>query len=232
MDRIVIDDIPFNVDEKGLSQVLGIQPDSIHASEFSKIMKEARLVAKPKAAFAMATVNIAGENTIDISGVLFTSRVLRVNLDKAGIVFPFVATCGTELDRWSRNIKDMLHSFWVDTIMLIALSCALNHLGEYLKERLGESVKLSTMNPGSLNDWPLEEQANLFLLLGNCAPTIGATLTESMLIRPLKSVSGIQFVSEDSFINCSLCPRQECPLRRAVYDDSLYAANYINDCIQ
>lgn len=228
MDRIVLDDLPFDVDEKGLSEVLGIQPDSDHASEFSKIMEEARSLAKPKAAFAVATANMAGEDTVEIGGVYFTSRVLRVNLDKAGIVFPFVATCGTEIDGWSRNIKDMLHRFWADTIMLMALGCALNHLGAYLKERLGESAKLSSMNPGSLEDWPLQQQANLFLLLGNCAPAIGAELTESLFMHPLKSVSGIQFVSEEGFINCSLCPRQECPLRRAVYNESLYAAKYIN----
>lgn len=228
MDRIVLDHIPFDVDEKDLSRVLGIQRDSIHASEFSKIMEEARSLAKPKAAFAVATATPAGENTVEIGGVLFTSRVLRINLDKAGIVFPFVATCGTELDEWSLNIKDMLQTFWADAIMLMALGCALNHLRAYLKERLGESAKLASMNPGSLDDWPLEEQANLFSLLGNCAPAIGIVLNESMLIRPLKSISGIQFVSEEGFVNCSLCPRQECPLRRAVYNKGLYAAKYIN----
>jgi len=54
--------------------------------------------------------------------------------------------------------------------------------------------------------------------LGDSAKAIGTRLTEKMVIQPLKSVSGIQFVSEEGFVNCSLCPRQGCPSRRAPYD--------------
>jgi hypothetical protein len=43
-----------------------------------------------------------------------------------------------------------------------------------------------------------------------------------MVIRPLKSVSGISFVSEKGFTNCSLCPRERCPTRRAEYNADLY----------
>jgi len=47
-----------------------------------------------------------------------------------------------------------------------------------------------------------------------------------MVIQPLKSVSGIQFVSEEGFVNCSLCPRENCPGRRADYDAGLYDVRY------
>jgi hypothetical protein len=154
--------------------------------------------------------------------------VLRVNLDGSGIVFPFIATCGLELDDWSKKNRDMLRFFWVDTIMLMALGCAINHLNTYLKQKLGENAALSAMNPGSLEDWPIEEQVPLFSLLGDCSEAIGMRLTAQMVIQPLKSVSGILFVSEESFQNCSLCPRQACPLRRAAYNKSLYAEKYTN----
>jgi hypothetical protein len=152
-----------------------------------------------------------------ISGVPFTSRVLRVNLEHAGIIYPFVATCGIEIEEWSQKMNGMLHSFWADAIQLMALGSAVSRLEVYLKERL-ECAELSSMNPGSLADWPLAQQAPLFEVLGDAAEAIGVSLTESMVIRPLKSVSGIQFVSEEGFVNCRLCPREHCPGRRAPYD--------------
>jgi hypothetical protein len=226
LERIILDEISFEVDETGLLELLRLQPSSERASEFSQLMAEARLIAKPKAAFAVTTAQATDDRAVNIGGVQFTSRVLRVNLDSAGIVFPYIATCGLELDEWSRKNRDVLQSFWTDTIMLMALGCAVNHLNEYLKHKLGENVVLSAMNPGSLEDWPIEAQVPLFSLLGDCSATIGVRLTAQMSIRPLKSVSGILFVSEESFQNCSLCPRQACPLRRAVYNKNLYAEKY------
>jgi len=35
---------------------------------------------------------------------------------------------------------------------------------------------------------------------------------------PLKSGSGIWFPSESHYENCMLCPRTDCPNRRAPYD--------------
>ena len=226
MDRIILDKIPFEVDEKGLGELLRIQPGSRSADEFSMILDEGRLIARPKAAFTVTTAHLTGEDNIEIGNVRFTSRVLRINLDKAGVIYPFVATCGAELEEWSRSMSGMLHSFWADSIMLMALGCAVSCLETYLQERVGKDVLLSSMNPGSLVDWPLEEQAALFSLLGDAASAIGTGLNEKMVIHPLKSVSGIQFISEDGFVNCSMCPRLNCPSRRADFNVSLYDTKY------
>jgi hypothetical protein len=168
---------------------------------------------------------MAGDDSVAIGRVLFTSRILRVNLEKAGVVFPFVATCGTELEEWSSGLSGTLHAFWAENVMLLALGSAVARLEALLKERLGVQ-ELSTMNPGSLPDWPIEQQAPLFALLGDAAKAVGTRLTDSLVIRPLKSVSGISFMSEEGFRNCSLCPRERCPSRRAAYDAGLYRVRF------
>jgi hypothetical protein len=38
---------------------------------------------------------------------------------------------------------------------------------------------------------------------------------------PTKSVSGIFFPTETSYENCQLCPRENCPNRRAEYNKAL-----------
>jgi hypothetical protein len=72
-----------------------------------------------------------------------------------------------------------------------------------------------------LADWPIEEQAPLFKLLGDVETSIGVQLTDSLLMLPAKSISGIFFPTEISFISCQLCPRKRCESRKAKFDDKL-----------
>jgi hypothetical protein len=82
------------------------------------------------------------------------------------------------------------------------------------------------MNPGSLDDWPLSEQITLFQLLGNPLEAIGVDLTESMLMIPNQSVSGIRFETEENFTSCQLCPREICAYREAPFDRKLFEEKY------
>lgn len=220
-DIIILDEIPFTVEEKGLFELLKVRPGSRHAAELKEIFDKACTTARPKAAFAVVTVDDRSDDTVSVSGVRFKSRILALNLKDASVAYPFIATCGRELEEWSRGMTGTLHSFWADTIMLLALGCVMGHLEAYLKDRIG-NASLSSMNPGSLPDWPLEEQRPLFELIGGAAKIIGVGLTEKMVLLPLKSVSGIHFISEEGFTNCRLCPRERCPARREAYRAELY----------
>jgi hypothetical protein len=51
-------------------------------------------------------------------------------------------------------------------------------------------------------------------------------LTDSFLMVPNKSVSGLRFPTETSVENCQLCPREVCPGRRTPYDPKLYEQRY------
>jgi hypothetical protein len=75
------------------------------------------------------------------------------------------------------------------------------------------------MSPGSLEDWPITEQPKLFSLFGDTEKSIGVKLTASLLMIPRKSISGILFPSEEGFVSCRLCPRENCPSRKAEFDE-------------
>jgi hypothetical protein len=160
-----------------------------------------------------------------VEGVRFTSRVLRVNLDRAHRVFAFVATCGTELEAWYRAQSDLLRQFWAETIAEMALESILGVLRRHVVARF-RLQKLSSMTPGSLADWPLEQQPELFGLVGDVHRTIGVRLTEALLMVPTKSVSGLLFASETTFESCQLCPSERCLGRRAAYDSELYSRRF------
>ena len=77
------------------------------------------------------------------------------------------------------------------------------------------------MAPGSLEDWPITQQEELFSLFGKRETAIGVRLTEKCVMVPAKSISGILFPAEVKFESCQLCPRERCFRRRAPYDSSL-----------
>jgi hypothetical protein len=157
----------------------------------------------------------------------FVSKVLRANLDDVERVFPYVATCGPELDSIPVANDDLFGQFCRDTIKEMALHAAISHLVTHLK---GAYVldTLVSMNPGSgdINVWPIEQQKNLFAFFGDVQESIGVVLTDSCLMVPNKSVSGLLYPSEHGFQSCQLCHRQRCPNRRAPFDPHLWEERF------
>ena len=182
-------------------------------------------VARPKAICEVSYVDHKNEDSLDIGGVRFSSRVLRVNLDKAERVFPYVVTCGRELDEIEFSSQEFVKSYYLDQIKETVLTLARRYLGDYLKRKYALG-RVSRMAPGagSAEDWPITQQKELFAIFGGrekVEELIGVRLTDSYLMIPIKSVSGIFFPTEISFEACQLCPRERCVGRRAPYDPAL-----------
>jgi len=217
----VLNSIPVKLDLEAVLKQLHLRNESEYIEkEAREIIELVRPVAKPKAAYKVSYVDNKNGDSLDIDGVSFTSRVLRVNLDKIERIFPFVATCGRELEAITVPADDFIKGYCLDITKRLVLGSAVNYLKDYLTRNyaLGQ---LSHMNPGSLDDWPITQQKELFSILGNVKRTIGVELTERCLMRPLKSVSGIYFPTEIRFESCQLCPREGCMSRRAPYAPDL-----------
>jgi len=221
----ILRDIPFDPDIPRLMKRLRVKDGSASQAELYRMIETAHPIARPKAFFLLASVTDRGEDWVDIAGVRFHSRVLRVNLDGVHRVFPYLVTCGQELQEWADGIDDMLVGFWAEAVKEAALFCAVRALVEHLEERY-QPGEMASMSPGSLANWPIEEQQPLFRLFGEYAGNIGVRLTESMLMTPTKTVSGIRFTTRVAFESCQLCPREGCPGRRAIYDPALYDSHY------
>ncbi len=226
MENVVfLDGVHFKADGAALMRMLHIQEGSEDSRRLEELIREAEDIARPKVLYKVAYIDERGEDSVTIEGIQFTSRVLRVNLDQVYRVFPYVMTCGRELEDWSNNLEDFLERFWADKIMEAALACATRAFDAHFKENYHVGPTAS-MNPGSLEDWPITEQKSLFALLGDSFPKTGVELTESFLMLPVKSVSGIRFPTQTNYENCQLCPRQNCPGRRSPYDETLFERKY------
>lgn len=212
---------PFKINLDSLKSRLRMQDDDGYLNELTRLVAEAESVGKPKGFYKPVYIDAKGEDYVEIEGKRFTSRILRVNLEQAHRVFPYVSTCGTELEKWAKTIEDPLHQFWADAIKVEALTNAFDTMNKHLVQTFHPG-KSATMSPGSLSDWPITEQQYLFSLLGDTQEAIGVQLTESMLMIPTKSISGIRFPTEVDFESCQLCPREVCPGRRATYNSELF----------
>jgi hypothetical protein len=221
----ILDKIPFDPDMPWMIKKLRIKEGSAYHSEFAGLLDQARLIAQPKAFYQASLIDQRGEDWLDIDGVRFNSRVLCVNTEKSHRVFPYLATCGQELQVWADGFDDMLLNYWAEVVKEAALFCAIRALFEDMDTRYTPGHTAS-MSPGSLPDWPIQQQEPLFHLLNRFPDAVGVHLTESMLMIPTKSVSGIRFSTESDFESCQLCSREGCPGRRAVYDPHLYDSQY------
>jgi hypothetical protein len=171
----------------------------------------------PVVAFRAGFVDEKRNDGVVIDGVAFTSRVLRRNLEGVGRVFPFVLTLGRDIDGLIDASRDMLEKYLLDEIANLALREARRRFEGQLRSAFALE-KISYMAPGSLEDWPIEQQKPLFGLLPGVEAALGVRLTESLLMLPRKSISGIYFPSEANFFSCQLCPREHCDGRKARYD--------------
>jgi len=174
----------------------------------------------PEAAYRVCYVEARGVDWVVIDRVKFTSRVLPKNLSGVGRVFAFVLTLGPVFEEKLDAGDDLLKKYYLEEIGNLALRRARLGFERRLKKRFGLD-RVSCMSPGSLPDWPVDQQKQLFELMGDTEAALGVRLTESMLMLPRKSVSGIYFPSEVSFFSCQLCPRERCDGRKAPYDADL-----------
>jgi hypothetical protein len=211
------------VDRKTLMEQLRIPDDSDDAMEFDKLLELAVKIANPKAIYTEGFVEAKTEDELIINGVKFKSRVLRKNFNKVEKVFPFIATCGTELDQVKFDKNDFLRDYWWDTIKGYFLMKARKNLLSFLEKRFFLK-KTAVMSPGTGNYgiWHIEQQKELFSLIGDVEKLVGVKLTDSYLMIPNKSVSGILFSTEHDFNSCKVCRRENCPTRKSPFDGNLW----------
>jgi hypothetical protein len=217
----VLDEIPLTLAVEDVLQAMRARKVTPGLTKLvEELAARAREVGRPRALFTVSYVEILSDKSVSLDGRPFTSGVLRQLLDKVGRVFPFVATCGTELDDIDLPPNDLMASYCMDSIKMMAVQAARRHLQRHLIETYSLG-KLSRMAPGSLEDWPLQEQRPLFDLLGDVEGAIGVRLTDKFLMIPVKSISGVFFPTEVRFESCQLCSRRVCSGRRSPYDAQL-----------
>jgi hypothetical protein len=193
---------------------LRIAPGSPHEAGCRALIERAASIARPRAAWRDCRIDDRDGGAVIVGGTRLEGPLLTENLCDSGHAFPFIATAGADIERWASGFDDMLERYWADEIAGLALEYAVAALMEKLLSG-ADGKKISMLNPGSLPGWTIEGQRALFTIMEREARTLGVSLGENMMMRPLKSISGIMYFSESEFVNCSRCTRVDCHTRRA-----------------
>jgi len=219
----VLKDIPFELDADQVLSEAQSDPSMVDMDFLQEIMVKAREVAHPKAAFEVCYITGRRKTEVELGDVCLESPVLAYNLQDVERVFAYVATCGVEIDEAFSDVADILEKYWCEMVKTVLLRHANDFLVDHL-QRIYRMEKIASMNPGSgdASIWPIDQQRELFRLLGDVEEELGVHLTDSCLMMPNKSISGVIFPTEANFKNCQVCHRENCPSRRAPFDQKLW----------
>jgi hypothetical protein len=136
-------------------------------------------------------------------------------LQKSEYVALFVCTAGdifTELTRQFNNRGDMLEAYITDAIGSLTVEKAMDKVQFQLEKTVKKQGFRITnrYSPGYCN-WTVFGQKELFALLDKLP--VPVSLTESCLMKPVKSVSGVVGIGKDvrkSEYACAVCGDKNC----------------------
>jgi hypothetical protein len=159
------------------------------------------------------------DKTIEFEGVVFAVKpIIFRQIKDAEEVALFICTAGPEIgERSRRSMKegDLLRGYIYDVIGSEVVESAADRMQEELQRATGEMGKMITnrFSPGYCG-WDVAEQHKLFSFFRD--NFCGITLTESALMNPVKSVSGIIGIGRDvqyAPYQCHLCEDKNCLYR-------------------
>jgi hypothetical protein len=215
----IIERIPVILTKAEIAARLRFDPAKSGIDDLDRLVALAQGLINSRGVYDVSFVGTRGDAEVELEGIAFQSHILRENLETTNKVFPYIITVGPELEREATAQDDLLKQYYLEEMANFALEEAAAWLTGHLEGRFGLD-SLSNLSPGSIEDWPITEQPKLFSIFGDTERLIGVRLTDSLLMVPRKSISGILFPAEEGFVACQLCEREHCQGRKAPYSGS------------
>ena len=135
----------------------------------------------------------------------------------------FLCTAGEDFTRMTNALNeqgDIMEAYILDAIGSLTVENAMAKIQENLRLSFKtDRLKISNRySPGYCN-WPLSDQKALFELIGN--NSTGISLSDSCLMTPRKSVSGIIGIGKNlkhQEYGCKICSNTSCMYRKVLND--------------
>lgn len=219
-----IDKTRIQVDPGEILKLLGEQQGMIdtHTSDLlGHYITECLQISAPEGAFILKeALRSSSNDKIAIPELVFdTGTIIHKMLRGAESYALFLVTAGPEPENRARallNEGNYLEGYLVDLVASAIVDLAADQVQEQVR-KLAEQTDLHITNrysPGYCS-WNVAEQQKLFSLfpVGCC----GISLTESSLMNPVKSISGIIGLGTEvkyKDYTCEICPMLKCQFRK------------------
>ena len=147
-----------------------------------------------------------------------TNKIVYHQLKRSEQIAAFVCTAGIGIEQWSKQMmaaNDPLKGFIADILGSVVVETAIDVIQQRLNDEMAQAgLKITNRYSPGYCGWATREQHKLFNLLPkeNC----GIRLTESALMQPIKSVSGLIGIGANVRFNpytCQLCDATSCVYR-------------------
>lgn len=147
-------------------------------------------------------------------------RIILRQLHGAEAYVLFICTSGMEFEAYQQRLKDagdMVRIFIADALGSVIAEKTADRMEDHLQESIDKLGWQHTnrFSPGYCG-WHVSQQQRLFPLFQG--HTCGVTLTDSSLMVPIKSVSGIVGIGKEVRrldYSCGLCDFKQCYKRRS-----------------
>jgi len=218
LEAMVLSPISLTLSWTQLEARLAVSQTSSRWNRIEALANQALSISGPGGAYLPVAIDEMGDGYVVAAGVHINSRILQEQTERQTHIFPFLVTCGQPLAAWAQTFTSLTDRYVADVITEIACLQALETLISEVDARYG-LANGSMINPGSLEDWPLEGQLQIFQFLREPARRLGISLSKECLMSPLKSMSGIRFSGKTRHQNCSHCSRDACIGRRHPFEN-------------
>lgn len=197
-------------------------PDAAVLAEISTLMERIKAVLRPRFGFFITPGQLDTEqHVLTVGSANFSiGRIISRQLRGSQAFAFFVATAGEEFEQFQQQLKaedDMVKTFIADAIGSVIAEKTADCMELSLQSAINERGWRHTnrFSPGYCG-WHVSQQQMLFLLFGEERPC-GVRLTESSLMVPIKSVSGVIGLGPSVRkleYSCGLCDYKDCYKRR------------------
>jgi len=213
------------IDRAAIIAVLGYR-DGTMPEHFGEILdlslSEAAARCQPRAGYRLVEARREDGrfDALRLGGTVFTTqKIVAGALGHAEHAAVFAATIGSSLEGWARAAlhgDDPALGYIADAVGSAVAEALADRLHDHIEQQMAQRRWQITnrYSPGYCN-WSVAEQHALFALLP--PQFCGITLSDSALMHPVKSVSGIIGVGPEvsySDYLCDVCNVRDCTYRR------------------
>ncbi|MCK5065787.1 MAG: hypothetical protein KAR16_00045 [Bacteroidales bacterium] len=219
-----IDRSKIRVNPDDIIRLLGVREDAVDAHSAALVnqyIEECSKIMTPSAGYVLAeSVDPESPEEIAIEGVRFHSGRIIHNMLKLSESYAFfVVTAGPETEALARVLLGngaFLEGYIADLVASAIVESMADLVHEEIRKLAGtRDMKVTNRYSPGYCSWDVAEQQKLFRLFpDDCC---GISLSESSLMSPVKSASGIIGMGSNVKFNeyaCEICSMKNCLFRR------------------
>ena len=197
----------------------GARPEGGTLRMIERAEADIRAAAEPKHAKRYFALSFPDKGAVEIDGIRIESAALRRNLEGCEGAWLFAATLGAGVDRLISRLTAlgrMSEALAAQAAAAAFIEDYCDEVNDALRDEAAQGWYLRPRFSPGYGDFSIEHQRDIAREL-DTARRLGLTVTESLMLAPMKSVTAVIGVSRRegcTASGCAACGKTDCEFRR------------------